>query len=113
MNGIPGWAVARGATVSDHRPATSTTSTANASVSTAPLRTMLRLPSEEFLDRLDRVVHQRNRSSLRPGQLVVGVEAQGLVQGGRHLTRGDRPGLRHVAQLIRLADDAPALDRAA
>src|SRR5262249_31295602 len=46
--------------------------------------------SEQFLDRLAGVLHQRQRPVLRAGQFVVRVEPQPLVERGRHLARRHR-----------------------
>src|SRR5262245_33783634 len=48
---------------------------------------------EQFADRLHAVIHQRQRSVLRAGQLMVRVEAEAFVDCGGDFGGIDRPGL--------------------
>ena len=66
--------------------------------------------SEEFLDRLDAVVDQPERASLRTAQLGADVDPQAVVDGRRDLLRGRGTILRGIADLVGRPDDLPPLD---
>lgn len=71
------------------------------------------LASEQLRNRLHAVIHERDRPAAGAGELVLEVDAQCVVDGGRHFRRGHRAIFRIATDLIRCAHDTAALHAAA
>src|SRR5689334_3895065 len=69
--------------------------------------------SEQFLDRMRAVVDDRERTSLRPGELGFQIDAEAMEDGGDDLGRVHGAFGRVAARFVGAADDAAPLDAAA
>src|SRR5579863_9677278 len=75
-------------------------------------RTIQRVPSsnQQFLNRIEAVIHEPHHAALRRLQLLVNRDAQALVHGGGHVSRHHRPVLGRGADIVGGAHHLSTLD---